>query len=66
MSHIARHHLPAALLGAATAVLPLQASHADYPEQLIKIIVTFPPGGAPTSSSARWSPLLPPISGRGL
>ncbi len=46
MSHIARRHLLAALLGAATAVLPLQASHADYPEQLIKIIVTFPPGGS--------------------
>jgi tripartite-type tricarboxylate transporter receptor subunit TctC len=46
MSHIDRRHLLAALLGAATAAVPLQASRAGYPEQLIKIIVTFPPGGS--------------------
>lgn len=46
MLNVGRRRLLAALLGAAFAVLPLQAARAAYPEQLIKIIVTFPPGGS--------------------
>ncbi|MBI5321239.1 tripartite tricarboxylate transporter substrate binding protein [Bradyrhizobium sp.] len=46
MFHIGRRQLLAALLGAAIAIVPLQVCYAGYPEQLIKIIVTFPPGGS--------------------
>ena len=46
MFHSGKNRILAALAGAALAVLPSQASHAAYPEQLIKIIVTFPPGGS--------------------
>lgn len=46
MFHIGRRQLLAALLGAMTAVVPFRACHAGYPEQLIKVIVTFPPGGS--------------------
>ena len=46
MFHIGRRQLLAALLGAAIAIVPLQACRAGYPEQLIKVIVTFPPGGS--------------------
>src|SRR5690348_1433978 len=43
---LARRGILAALAGAAFAMLPSQACLAAYPEQLIKIIVTFPPGGS--------------------
>lgn len=46
MFHIGRRRLLAALLGAAIVVVPLQACYAGYPEQLIRIVVTFPPGGS--------------------
>ena len=46
MFHIGSNHILAALAAAALTVLPSQASHAAYPEQLIKVIVTFPPGGS--------------------
>ena len=46
MFHIGRRQLLAALLGAMTAVVPFRACHAGYPEQLIKVIVPFPPGGS--------------------
>ena len=42
MFHIGRSRIRAALVGAVLAVLPSQACHAAYPEQLIKVIVTFP------------------------
>ena len=44
--HIARRRLLAAMTAAAFVALPLEAAEAAYPEQLIKIIVTFPPGGS--------------------
>jgi hypothetical protein len=44
--HVARRRILAVLTAAVFAVLPLQAGEAAYPEQLIKIIVTFPPGGS--------------------
>lgn len=46
MFHITRRCTLAALAGAAIAALSPQACNAAYPEQLIKIIVTFPPGGS--------------------
>ena len=46
MSYFNRRHILGALIGAALAAVPLQAASAGYPEQLIKIIVTFPPGGS--------------------
>ena len=46
MSYFNRRHILGALIGAALAAVPLQATLAGYPEQLIKIIVTFPPGGS--------------------
>ena len=58
---IARRHLLAALLAAAAVIAPLQACYALYPEQLIKIIVTFPPGGSSDTSSARSNRSLRPI-----
>jgi tripartite-type tricarboxylate transporter receptor subunit TctC len=44
--HFARRRILAVLASAILAGLPLQAGRAAYPEQLIKIIVTFPPGGS--------------------
>ena len=46
MFYIARSHMLAALAAAVLASLPSKACHAAYPEQLIKIIVGFPPGGS--------------------
>jgi len=46
MFHIGRRRHLAALIGLVTVVLSGQACMAAYPEQLIKIIVTFPPGGS--------------------
>jgi len=46
MFHIARRELLTALIGLSIAILPWQACRAAYPEQLIKIIVSFPPGGS--------------------
>jgi tripartite-type tricarboxylate transporter receptor subunit TctC len=44
--HIAKRRILAVLTAAIFAALPLKAAEAAYPEQLIKIIVTFPPGGS--------------------
>jgi tripartite-type tricarboxylate transporter receptor subunit TctC len=46
MFHIARSRMLAALAAAVLVSLPSKACHAAYPEQLIKIIVGFPPGGS--------------------
>ncbi|WP_245315550.1 hypothetical protein [Bradyrhizobium neotropicale] len=46
MFHVARRCILVLLSGAVFAVLPLEAGEAAYPEQLIKIVVTFPPGGS--------------------
>ncbi|WP_027554529.1 tripartite tricarboxylate transporter substrate binding protein [Bradyrhizobium sp. Cp5.3] len=46
MFHVARRCILALLSGAVFAVLPLETGEAAYPEQLIKIVVTFPPGGS--------------------
>ncbi|MBW8854561.1 MAG: tripartite tricarboxylate transporter substrate binding protein [Bradyrhizobium sp.] len=46
MFHIARRELLTALIGLSIAILPWQACRAAYHEQLIKIIVSFPPGGS--------------------
>lgn len=46
MFHIGSNHILAALAAVALTALPSKASHAAYPEQLIKVIVTFPPGGS--------------------
>ncbi|MBR0852216.1 tripartite tricarboxylate transporter substrate binding protein [Bradyrhizobium diazoefficiens] len=46
MSDIARRTILATVAGAALAVLPLDGCRAAWPEQLIKVIVTFPPGGS--------------------
>src|SRR5689334_3144451 len=44
--HVSRRRILTVLSAAALAVLPLEAAEAAYPEQLIKVIVTFPPGGS--------------------
>jgi tripartite-type tricarboxylate transporter receptor subunit TctC len=46
MFRTGRSRILAALAGAALAMLSSQAALGAYPEQLIKIIVTFPPGGS--------------------
>jgi tripartite-type tricarboxylate transporter receptor subunit TctC len=46
MFHIGRRRILAALAAAVLASLPSQACFAAYPEQLIKVIVSFPPGGS--------------------
>lgn len=46
MFYFRRRHFVVALIGGVLAAAPLQACIAAYPEQLIKIIVTFPPGGS--------------------
>ena len=45
--HVASRRILAVLTAASFAVLPLEAGRAAYPEQLIKIIVTFRPAAAP-------------------
>jgi len=54
----ARRRIVAVLSGAVLAVLPLEACDADYPEQLIKIIVTFPPGGSADTVIRALEPLV--------
>ena len=46
MFHLARRRILAVLTAVTFIALPLKAADAAYPEQLIKIIVTFPPGGS--------------------
>lgn len=46
MFHFARRRILTVLAVTVLAVLPLGFAKAAYPEQLIKIIVTFPPGGS--------------------
>jgi tripartite-type tricarboxylate transporter receptor subunit TctC len=46
MFHIGRRRILAVLAAAALVILPSHACLAAYPEQLIKIIVSFPPGGS--------------------
>ncbi|QQO34644.1 tripartite tricarboxylate transporter substrate binding protein [Bradyrhizobium diazoefficiens] len=46
MFHVASRCILAVLSVAVLVAFPLQAVDAAYPEQLIKIIVTFPPGGS--------------------
>jgi len=46
MFHIARRDILAALAATAFVILSSQACLAAYPEQLIKVIVSFPPGGS--------------------
>ena len=58
MSHVARRRILAVVSGAALAVLALQAADAAYPEQLIKIIVTFPPGGSADTVIRALEPLV--------
>jgi tripartite-type tricarboxylate transporter receptor subunit TctC len=58
MLHIARSRILAALVGTALAVLPSQACHAAYPEQLIKVVVTFPPGGSADIVMRALEPLV--------
>jgi tripartite-type tricarboxylate transporter receptor subunit TctC len=56
--HVARRRILAALTAATFAVLPLEAGRAAYPEQLIKIIVTFPPGGSADTVIRALEPLV--------
>jgi tripartite-type tricarboxylate transporter receptor subunit TctC len=56
--HVARRRILAVLSGAVLAALPLQAVDAAYPEQLIKIIVTFPPGGSADTVIRALEPLV--------
>ena len=58
MVHVARRRILAALSAAIIAALPLQAADAAYPEQLIKIIVTFPPGGSADTVIRALEPLV--------
>ncbi len=58
MFHVARRRILAVLSGAVLAALPLQAVDAAYPEQLIKIIVTFPPGGSADTVIRALEPLV--------
>ena len=58
MFHVARRRMLAGLTAAIFAVLPLGASEAAYPEQLIKIIVTFPPGGSADTVIRALEPLV--------
>lgn len=64
-----RLHLIAAACGLlAAAVLPLSAAHAQaaWPTKPVRIIVTFPPGGAPDTLARvlaeKWTPLGQPIT----
>ena len=58
MVHVARRRILAVLSGAILAALPLQAVDAAYPEQLIKVIVTFPPGGSADTVIRALEPLV--------
>ncbi|MGY4499373.1 tripartite-type tricarboxylate transporter receptor subunit TctC [Bradyrhizobium sp. GM24.11] len=58
MFHVASRCILAVLTAATVAVLPLQAVDAAYPEQLIKIIVTFPPGGSADTVIRALEPLV--------
>lgn len=58
MFHVARRQILAVLTGAVLAALPMQAVDAAYPEQLIKIIVTFPPGGSADTVIRALEPLV--------
>ena len=66
MSRSRLHLIAAALLAA--AVLPLSAAHAQaaWPTRPVRIIVTFPPGGAPDTLARvlaeKWAPLGQPIT----
>ncbi|MGY3370418.1 tripartite-type tricarboxylate transporter receptor subunit TctC [Bradyrhizobium sp. GM2.4] len=58
MFHVASRRILAVLTAASFAVLPLEAVRAVYPEQLIKIIVTFPPGGSADTVIRALEPLV--------
>ncbi|MBR0804383.1 tripartite tricarboxylate transporter substrate binding protein [Bradyrhizobium japonicum] len=58
MFHVARRRILAALTAATFVVLPLEAGRAAYPDQLIKIIVTFPPGGSADTVIRALEPLV--------
>ena len=58
MFHVARRRILAVLTAATFSVLPLEAGEAAYPEQLIKIIVTFPPGGSADTVIRALEPLV--------
>ncbi|MEY9364894.1 tripartite-type tricarboxylate transporter receptor subunit TctC [Bradyrhizobium yuanmingense] len=58
MFHVARRRILAALTAAAFALLSPAAARAAYPEQLIKIIVTFPPGGSADTVIRALEPLV--------
>ena len=67
MSYFNRRHILGALIGAALAAVPSQACHAAfYPEQLIKVIVTFPPGGSADIVIRALEPLVAAELKRGL
>ena len=56
--HVARRRILVVLSTAVFALMPLQAVDAAYPEQLIKIIVTFPPGGSADTVIRALEPLV--------
>ncbi|MCP3404476.1 tripartite tricarboxylate transporter substrate binding protein [Bradyrhizobium sp. CCGB01] len=58
MFHVARRRILAVLAAATIVVLPPEAGQAAYPEQLIKIIVTFPPGGSADTVIRALEPLV--------
>ena len=58
MVYVARRRILAVLISAAFAALPLKVASAAYPEQLIKIIVTFPPGGSADTVIRALEPLV--------
>lgn len=58
MFHVARRRILAMLTTAIFAMLPLGTVEAAYPEQLIKIIVTFPPGGSADTVIRALEPLV--------
>ncbi|MGX4768587.1 Bug family tripartite tricarboxylate transporter substrate binding protein [Bradyrhizobium guangdongense] len=58
MFHVARRRILIALAAVAFAVLPRDNAAAAYPEQLIKIIVTFPPGGSADTVIRALEPLV--------
>ncbi|MDI3565767.1 tripartite tricarboxylate transporter substrate binding protein [Bradyrhizobium sp. Arg816] len=58
MFHVARRRILAVLTAATFVVLPLEAGRAAYPDQLIKIIVTFPPGGSADTVIRALEPLV--------
>ncbi|MDA9424592.1 MULTISPECIES: Bug family tripartite tricarboxylate transporter substrate binding protein [Bradyrhizobium] len=58
MFDVARRCILAVLTAATFAGLPLEAAEAAYPEQLIKIIVTFPPGGSADTVIRALEPLV--------